>query len=292
MNWWREYADRMQCDAPLGKMTWFRLGGAARFLFRPRDADDLAVFVQKARAADEPVKVLGGGANVLVRDDGFDGVVVRLDHNEFRKVERSKGSLTVGAGVDLMVLSRDCSEQGLSGLECMAGIPGRVGGAVCMNAGGRWGEFGDVVQSVDVLDGEGRMERWSRDRAGFGYRSSEIGDRVVLSARLELTPDDPNRVRDKFNECFDYKQRSQPMADKSAGCIFKNPPGESAGALIDRAKLKGASCGAARVSDHHANFIVAESGAKASDVLRLIDLIRERVRETFNVELEVEIDIW
>lgn len=292
MSWWSEFADRIERDAPLGRLTWFRLGGVARYLFRPRDADDLALFVRLARTADASVKVLGGGANVLIRDEGFDGFVVRLDDDEFRKVERRDGSMTVGAGVDLMVLSRDCSEQGLGGLECMAGIPGRVGGAIRMNAGGRFGEFGEVVRSAELLNPEGRIERWSHDRIGFGYRSSELGERIVLSASLGLTPDDPKRVLEKFQECFEYKQRSQPMADKSAGCIFKNPPGQSAGELIDRAGLKGVFCNGASVSQRHANFIVARPGTKTTDVLQLIDMIRHRVREELGTELEVEVDIW
>jgi len=246
------------------------------------------------RAAKEnvPLKVLGAGANVLVRDDGFDGVVVRLDQPEFRSVTRHGNELECGAGVDLMPLTKWCSAEGLSGLEGMAGIPATVGGAVRMNAGGRDHEFSSVVRDVRVLGSDGAIETWSANRLGFAYRYSDLGDRIVLSARLGLAEDDPQRVRRKHDEYFEFKKRSQPLADKSAGCIFKNPNGQSAGALIDRAGLKGLSSGNARVSQRHANFIVAGAGATATDVLRLIDMIRDRVRQLFDTQLEVEIDIW
>lgn len=292
MSWWSEFASRIERDAPIGLQTWFRLGGTARYLFRPRDADDLAQLMACAGQEALPVKVLGQGANVLVSDDGFDGVVVRLDGDAFRTVSRRGATLEVGAGVDLMPLARDCSERGLSGLECTAGIPGTVGGAVRMNAGGRFGELGDVVTQVCVLRGEGRLEVRSHDDVGFDYRNTNLGDAIVLSVQLDLVEDDPLRVKGRFDEYFEYKRVSQPLAEHSAGCIFKNPTGQSAGALIDRAGLKGARYGEARVSRRHANFILAKRGATASDVLNLIDLVRERVRTAFGTDLEVEIDIW
>ena len=292
MSWWSEFASRIECDAPVGKQTWFCLGGRARYLFRPESADDLAALMKRASREALPLKVLGDGANVLIRDDGFDGVVVRLEGEAFRSIERRSGTLEVGAGVDLMSLVCQCNEQGLSGLECMAGIPGTVGGAVRMNAGGRFGDISRVVRRVRLLDAQGRPETWSHDRIGFGYRCSNLGDRVVLSALFELIEDAPARVKRRFDEYLEYKRRSQPLAEKSAGCVFKNPTGASAGALIDRAGLKGARCGEALVSKQHANFIIAEPGATASDVLHLIDLIRERVRTVFDTELEVEIDVW
>ncbi len=292
MSWWREFASRIECDAPIGRSTWFRLGGCARFLFRPQDVSQLSSLLVRARQEDVPVKVLGSGANVLVSDDGFDGVVVRLDSEVFRTTNRTADRLDVGAGVGLMPLARLCSEQGLSGLEYLAGIPATVGGAVKMNAGGRLGDLSQVVREIRVLGDDGSVETWDNQRIGFGYRHSELGDRIVLSARLALQPGDPEAVTKTFDECFDYKRRVQPMAERSAGCVFKNPAGESAGALIDRAGLKGTSCGGARVSSRHANFIVVDSGATASDVLGLVERIQERVRRVFDVELALEIEVW
>lgn len=292
MNWWRAFADRMELEAPLARRTWFGLGGSAKFLCRPRSADDLAELAASARNASVPFKVLGAGANVLVSDDGFDGVVVRLDAAAFRTVERTGNRLRVGAGVELMPLARSCSEAGLAGLEGLAGIPASIGGAVRMNAGGRFGEISDVVRSIDVLTPAGRVERWSKERIGFGYRHSAIGDEIVLSAEIELSEDDPETVGRRYHECFAMKMESQPIRENSAGCIFKNPHGRSAGAMIDQAGLKGTRCGGARVSERHANFIVADGGATASDVLRLIDVVRDRVKQEFATELDLEIDVW
>jgi UDP-N-acetylmuramate dehydrogenase len=174
----------------------------------------------------------------------------------------------------------------------MAGIPATVGGAVRMNAGGRCGEFGDVVAEVQVILPDGQMERWGRERLAFGYRRSAIKDEIVTSARLNLQDDDPGQSAARYHEYWRVKRATQPLAEKSAGCIFRNPPGASAGALIDRAGLKGMRMGGARVSERHANFIVAERGAKAADVLRLIDYIRERVARDFATELQTEVDIW
>lgn len=292
MNWWREFANQIERDAPVGRSTWFRLGGRARYLFRPLDVQQLAGLIQRARQEDIPVKVLGCGANVLVSDDGFDGVVVRLDGEPFQNVrETTDDQIEVGAGVDLMPLSRGLSERGLSGLEFMAGIPATMGGAVRMNAGGPTREISGVVADITVMDSDGAIDVWDHDRVGFGYRKTELGECIVLSARLQLTPDDPTRIKRTYDDCFAFKQKTQPLADRSAGCIFRNPLGGSAGALIDRAGLKGTRCGGASVSDRHANFIVADSTATASDVLRLIDRVREQVQEMFETELELELEV-
>ncbi len=292
MSWWNDFARDMECNAPLGCLTSFRVGGRARYLYRPRDVDRLAAMLRCARAEGIAMRVLGGGANVLVPDEGFDGVVVRLDSPRFRAIDWNGATVTIGAGVDVMAFARRCSSRGWSGLECMAGIPASVGGAVRMNAGGRFGDFGTLVREADVLRLGGERETWSRERLDFGYRSSAIDAEIVLAARLELCEDDPLRARERFDECLNYKRNTQPLGDHSAGCIFKNPDGQSAGALIDRAGVKGARRGRAYVSTDHANFIVARDGAKAADILALIDLMRERVRDDFGVELEVEVDIW
>ncbi len=292
MSWWSEFADRIECDAPIGRSTWFRLGGSARFLCHPRDSQDLAALVRCAQKHGVPFKVLGSGANVLVSDDGYDGVVIRLDSEAFRRVDRHEDSMTLGAGVDLMPFAKQCSDEGLSGLECMAGIPATAGGAVRMNAGGRFGSFGDVVRRVTCVGRDGIVETIDQSELGFGYRRSLVGDRIVCSVEIELTQDEPAKVKRRFDEYFSYKQETQPLADKSAGCVFKNPPGQSAGALIDRAGLKGTRCGAAHVSHRHANFIIADPGATATDVMQLIDLVRDRVEREFGTRLEIEIDIW
>ncbi len=292
MAWWSEYAARIEPDAALDKLTWFKLGGRAKWLFRPEGVDDLASMVRRARGEGVSVRVLGAGANVLVRDDGVDGVVVRLDEPAFRGESIDGCRVTVGGGADVMPLARRLAKTGLAGLEFMAGIPATVGGAIRMNAGGLGGEFGDVVRRVRVMKPDGTIEDWDRDRLAFGYRTSSIRDEVVLSAELELCSDDPDEIRKRYDAQFAAKRASQPLVDKSAGCIFKNPPGLSAGALIDRAGLKGTRCGKASVSHRHANFIVADPDARASDVLSLMDVIKRRVLDHWGMELQAEIEVW
>jgi len=279
----------------LAELTWFGLGGRARYVAHPAGADSLGVILRRALDHGVPVKILGGGANVLVRDDGFDGVVVRLDDESFRRVEIDGDCVRAGAGVDLMRLARRCSQAGLAGLECLAGIPGTVGGAIRMNAGGSYGEVSTVVETVAVVDpGHPLPQRQtlSRRQVGFGYRRTGLGSRIVTGATFRLRQEDPADVYARFKDLWRLKQASQPMADHSAGCIFTNPKDDSAGRLIDRAGLKGARSGGARVSDRHANFIVADRGATASDVLNLIDLVRDTVCDRFGTELELEIDVW
>lgn len=253
----------------------------------------MASFLRRAADEDVGVKVLGRGANVLVSDDGFDGVVVRLDSKDFKRVSRRGERFEVGAGVDLMPLVRKCSREGLSGLEGLAGIPATIGGAIRMNAGGPAGEMGDVVEEISVLTSEKKVEMRTADQIGFRYRNTDLkGGDIILAAALKLHEGDPVKVRSAFREHLERKQRTQPLAEHSAGCIFKNPAVKPAGALIDQAGLKGSRFGAAEVSSVHANFIVARSGATASDVLHLIDYVRERVLRLFDTELETEIEIW
>lgn len=292
MNWSGTCAERLEVDVPLGPLTCYRVGGPARYLYSPQNADDLKAIARNARQADLPLKVLGRGANVLIRDDGFDGVVVRLDSDGFRSMRFEGRHVLVGAGCDLMKLCKAAAQRGLAGLECLAGIPGTVGGAIRMNAGGRFGCIGDAVDRFDVLTPDGRVESRSREQTLFDYRSCAIGDSIVLSAEFGLMQRSQAEVWQRYREYWHYKKRTQPLADRSAGCVFKNPPGESAGRLIDQAGLKGERCGGAVVSTQHANFISADCDAAASDVLRLIDRIRTRVSQKFGQDLELEIDVW
>ena len=292
MNWFSEFAGRIEHDVPLSPLTWFKLGGCARHVYRPAEEDQLARMVGRAHCDDIPTRVLGGGANVLIRDDGVDGVVVRLDDAVFQKVEYQGERVIAAGGADLMRLTRECARRGLAGLECMAGIPGTVGGAIRMNAGGKHGAIGETVSSARLLTPEGDLEVLRAEQLGFGYRRSAVGPRIVLSAELQLRQDDPRRVLARYEDIWECKKTSQPFGENSAGCVFKNPPGESAGRLIDEAGMKGESIGGARVSREHANFIVTRKGATADDVLRLMDRIRQTVRRQSGIELELEIDIW
>jgi UDP-N-acetylmuramate dehydrogenase len=292
MNWFEEFGEQVRPDVPLAPLTWFGLGGPAKYFVAPRDLGQLQAIVARLRQEEIAILVLGSGANLLVNDKGVEGAVVCLNSPEFKKMSISGTKLTAGAGKDVQNLVLEVTKKGLSGLECLAGIPGSVGGELKMNAGGAFGDIGSSVESVTVMDTNGQVMTRGKDDLVFEYRKSNITAKFILSATFTLAQDDPERVMNKVKEIWMFKKNSQPLADKSAGCIFKNPQGLSAGSLIDQAGLKGAAIGGAEVSLKHANFITAKKGAKAADVQNLIQMIQQRVREKFDVELETEVVIW
>jgi len=286
---------------PLAGRTLLRVGGPARWLAQPPDVEHLAQLVRRCRNDDVDLYVLGGGANLLVSDDGIDGMVVRLDAPSFRRVKWPVSStadaggeavVSAGGGADMLRLVVEAVRRGWAGLEGLAGIPGTVGGCIRMNAGGCWGQMADVVAEVTVVDRDGQVRTLGAEAIDFGYRTSSLAGAIVCDAKLVLRRDDPARLRERFLSNWQQKKAAQPFNEPSAGCVFKNPPNASAGALVDRAGLKGARVGGARVSEKHANFIVTAPGATAGDVLSLIALIRERVAQLFDVALELEIETW
>jgi UDP-N-acetylmuramate dehydrogenase len=267
-------------EVPLAPYTTLKVGGPAEYFIEPRDPDELARVLAAARECDVPLRVLGSGANLLVRDAGVRGAVVRLT-----RFTRRRG-WHVEAGYGLPRLVKESVAEGLAGLEPLAGVPAAVGGAVRMNAGGRHGEIAGAVAYVDVVGPDGTLRRLRRDEVGFRYRGTSLGDAVVVAAGFDLRPD-PQAAR-RYGEILAAKKATQPLGVPSAGCMFKNPPGAHAGRLIDECGLKGARVGRAHVSRKHANFIVNEGGASADDVLRLVDLVRSRVP----VPLELEVLVW
>ncbi len=282
----------VQEQAPLAPLTWYRIGGPARYLIRPRTPAELAEVARRCVENDLRMHVLGLGANLLVGDAGVNGAVLRLDADHWRQVHIAGTTVEVGAGVDLQKLVLRTVRSGLAGLECLAGIPGTVGGGVKMNAGGKFGDLGAVVRTVTVMDSAGNAFDRDKDDLVFGYRSTNITAPFILGATLELDEDDPARIMRKTKEIWMYKRNTQPLNTKNCGCTFKNPRGLSAGALIDQAGLKGTRVGGAEVSDKHANFIIAHPGCRADDVLGLVRLIREKVADRTGVELESEVQVW
>ncbi|WP_428938763.1 UDP-N-acetylmuramate dehydrogenase [Fontivita pretiosa] len=279
-------------NEPLAPHTWYKIGGPARWYIRPRSLEELQEAARRCVENEVPIYVLGLGANLLVSDRGVDGAVFRLDQEYWRRVRYENNLVEVGAGVDMQKLVLRTCRQGLAGIECLAGIPGTIGGGVRMNAGGKFGDIGAVVARVTVMDSEGTVFERTKDDLVFEYRSTNIAAPFILGATLELEPDDPERIMRRTKEIWMYKRNSQPLNTKNAGCIFKNPRGLSAGALIDQAGLKGLRVGGAEVSTKHANFIIAHPGCTADDVLRLIKIIREKVYERNQIELESEVQIW
>ncbi|MBN1943723.1 MAG: UDP-N-acetylmuramate dehydrogenase [Phycisphaerae bacterium] len=279
-------------NEPLSKHTWFRIGGPARYFIEPTTFDELCRVTTRCRENSVPIHVLGGGANLLVADAGVPGAVIRLAGEEFQRVTFEENTLTAGAAAEMGKVVLRCVREGRSGLEGLTGVPGTIGGCVRMNAGGAFGDIGSTIECVTVMDEEGNTFQRFRPDLAFAYRSTNITARFILSATFGLTEDDPHRILREVKQIWMHKKNTQPLAAHNAGCIFKNPRGMSAGALIDKAGMKGRRVGGARVSEKHANFILAEKGTTAFDVLRLIDMIREAVAREFNVNLEKEIEVW
>ena len=277
---------------PLAKETWYGLGGPADYFIRPQTTDQLQDIVKRCNENNLPIYVLGFGSNLLVADEGVRGAVIQLKTDNFSQMNFSKEQVSAGAGAELGRLLLTCAKKGLSGLEPLAGIPGSVGGSVRMNAGGNFGDIGAVVESVTLMDKDGRIFQKSKPELQFDYRRTNITARFILEAKINLAQGNPDQITRNIKEIWVFKKNNQPLNTINSGCIFKNPRGLSAGAMIDRAGLKGMQMGGAIVSEKHANFIIARKGCTSKDVMRLIDLIREKVRNQFNIELELEIEIW
>lgn len=294
-----------ETDVPLGPRTWYGVGGPAAVLAHPSSIAQLGALASRCAEQGVTTRVLGSGANLLVADEGVDGVVVQLDDPSFSPLRVEGNRVTVGAGYDLMKLVLELAKRGLAGLEVMAGIPATVGGAVRMNAGGAYGEIGPSVRQVQVMAHNGQVYYRDRDDLIFDYRKTNIVAPYILEVEFELTEEDPDYLMKRVKEIFLYKKTTQPMAERSAGCAFKNPrpiPAEdgeapaqtlpSAGELIERANLKGHRIGGAEISDKHANFIFTHEGGTANDVLTLMNHVQTVVRDTFGIDLQREVIVW
>ena len=296
-------------DQPIA--TWFNLGGKAARMAKPRNADELRGCLE----LDPTLRILGDGANLLIADEGVKELVVSLSEGDFGTFTigaidaRGYANVRAGAGVHLFKLINATVEAGLTGLENLAGIPACVGGAVVMNAGGKFGSTSDYIASVEVIDRQGQAHTLKRAQIEFTYRHSSLtrAGHIVTAAefRLRRAEGGPAGVKAKLKEVTEFKKSTQPMNANSAGCCFKNPTLSdhvreigtsgtrvSAGMLIDKAGCKGLRSGGAAVSDQHANFIVAEKGCTAGDVITLMRLVREKVQAAFKVTLEPEVVVW
>ena len=284
---------------PLSRHTSFGIGGPADILAYPSDRHDLIALLSGIKKQGVRYVVIGSGTNLLVRDGGFRGVVICLQRLSTIRIEREYHSVGgtfsvvyVEAGALLPKLLSFTIEKGLTGLEFAAGIPGTVGGAICMNAGTAAGEMGDVVDSVGLISPDGALVTRGREDMGFGYRTSHIPPgHLVLDAKIILRHDDQERIKSRVKELQDNRKQRQPWGLQSAGSVFKNPQEESAGKLIEAAKLKGRKVGEAQVSDQHANFIVNLGKARAKDVVTLMEIVKQTVLDVHGVRLEPEIKI-
>lgn len=286
------FEDFVKRAEPLAPHTWFRLGGPAEYFAEPRTVDQLQALVRRASQEGAAVRLLGGGSNILVRDEGVTGVVVRLSAPPFAEVKISPQSITAGGGAKLGETISASVREGLAGLEALVGIPGTIGGALHGNAGSRGGDIGQWTCRATVMTRAGEILTRNREELVFAYRESSLDELVILTAEFELEQDDPEELTKRMQKQWIVKKASQPLGHQSAGCIFKNPRGMSAGMLIEQAGLKNARVGHAEVSERHANFIVADPGATSADVLKLMENVRERVLERLGIELETEIEVW
>ncbi|MGD8988834.1 MAG: UDP-N-acetylmuramate dehydrogenase, partial [Syntrophobacterales bacterium] len=289
------YLDGVEVDwnVTLAGHTSLRVGGPVSCLIRPLSLAGLRSAVQVLNQNHYPHFILGRGTNLLVHDTGIRAAAISLESG-FSQVERvgSSGTVKVGAGLRLRGLLRFCLREGLSGLEFIVGIPGSVGGALRMNAGTDAGVMADVCQEVALLLSDGSLTRLSGAQLRFSYRKLELpADSVVLEAEFSLTPGSRENMREQLRQLLKARKEKQPWQLPSAGSVFKNPPGDYAGRLIEAAGLKGTRVGDAEISMRHANFIVNRGQARARDILALINLAQEKVSQKFGVNLELEIEV-
>jgi UDP-N-acetylmuramate dehydrogenase len=279
-------------DEPLAMHTWFQLGGPAEYFAEPDELDQLLALVQRCREEEVPVRMLGGGSNILVRDEGVPGMVLRLSGPNFSQIRIEGQSVIAGAGATLGHVITTAVHQGLAGLETLIGIPGTLGGALRGNAGSHSADIGQWTSRATVVTQAGEVVERGRDDLLFEYRQSSLDELVILEAEFQLEEDDPQELARRMQKYWIVKKAAQPMGHQCAGCVFRNPRGASAGELIEEAGLKGTRIGGAVVSNRHANFIIAEPECTSQDVLRLIDLIRSQVHERLGMDLERELEIW
>lgn len=317
MKWWKSLKGKVRQKELLREHTTFKIGGPAKFFIEPQDIDDLRLLLNSVnpvrkidtgktkfsngvkrylthsgRQGKIPILVIGAGSNILISDKGLNAVVLRLNSPHFRRISFRNNYLEVGSGVMLNQIVFSAQKHNLSGTEFLVGIPGTVGGALVMNAGIPGRNIGDLVENVTIMDYNGNVKTLNKKDIKFDYRVSSLSKYIILSACIKLAKRNREEIKDKLNRYLNYRKVTQDLSFPSAGCIFKNPAGYSAGRLIDLCGLKGKRIQDACVSLKHANFILNLRRAKAGDIFRLINLIKKEVKNKFHITLKPEIKIW
>jgi UDP-N-acetylmuramate dehydrogenase len=287
-----DFGDIIKRNEPLAPYLHLKLGGPAELLVQPRSRDELSRFVRYSFQEGVPLRVLGSGCNLLVRDEGVRGAVVRLSEPAFAEIRVEASRVQAGTGAEVSNLISQAARHGLAGFETLVGIPGSVGGALRCNAGDRYGDIGQFVCQVEVMDNSGNTQIRDRDELRFGENASNLDDPVILTAWFQLESDSADAIVKRMRKAWIARKASQPLSFQASARIFKNPRGLSAAALIEQAGLTRMRVGGAEVSDRDSNYFIVHPGASTRDVLRLIDLVRSRVQERFNVTLEQEITVW
>ncbi len=281
---------RISANAPLAETTWFRVGGQAQILFSPADEEDLATLLA-ALPREIPATLIGLGSNLIVRDGGVEGVVIRLGGRAFNTIEVTEGwRLVAGAAAPDQFVAKAAAIAGIDGLAFLRGVPGSIGGALRMNAGAHGGEIREVLVEARGIDRSGARRVFTNADMGFSYRHSAVADDVIFTgAMLQGRPGDPAAIVAEMERITRAREESQPIREKTGGSTFKNPPGEKAWRLIDRAGCRGLTIGDAEVSPMHCNFLINRGQATAADIEALGEEVRRRVREATGVTLEWEI---
>ncbi|MFA5411008.1 MAG: UDP-N-acetylmuramate dehydrogenase [Candidatus Omnitrophota bacterium] len=292
MNWQKSLRGRVRFNQPLKKHTTFKVGGPARLFIEPRDCADLKLLLSMLKRYKITPLVIGRGSNILASDAGLNRAVIRLSSPFFNRLELKDSCIEAGAGNLLNRVVGFARKHGLSGPEFLAGIPGTVGGALAMNAGA-WGKnISGLVQKVTIMDYRGNTRTLKKKDIRFVYRSSSLAKYIILSCRIKGLKKDKRAIEKTIRGYLNSRRMSQDLSGPSAGSVFKNPQGKSAGRLIDLCGLKGKKIGDACISRKHANFIINQGNAQAADILRLMGLIKKRVKDKFRINLQPEIKIW
>jgi UDP-N-acetylmuramate dehydrogenase len=283
-----EFGEIVRAKEALAPFTQLKIGGPAEALVQPRSVSELQAVLRRCQERHLPWRVLGGGGNLLIRDEGVKGAVLRLTAAPFTQVDVQGKKARAGAGASLASLISQAARHVLSGLESFVGLPGTVGGALRNFAGDRFGDLGQRVSKIEAIDRQGNLLAQQREELDM----LGLYDIVLLAAEFELEPDSPEAIVKRMRKAWIHRKAAQPFTFQSAVRMFKNPPGLNALALIEQAGLVGTRVGGAAVSDRDASYVVVEPGTSSRDVLRLLELVRSRVQEKFHVELDSEITVW
>lgn len=292
MPQWKGLERTIRANEPLAMHTWLGVGGPAEFYAEPRNANELADIVRCAYEQGIPIRVLGSGSNILIRDEGVPGLVIQLSHPYFADVTIDGNIVSAGGGASLSRVITTAVHEGLAGLEVLTAIPGTIGGALRGNVGAHGGDIGQWVKEVTVLDYTGQISVKDRTEVVFGYRRSSLEDLVILQAKFELEPEDPHELVRRLQKLWIVRKAAQPMGHQASVRVFRDPRGTTAAEVVEAAGLKGTRIGGAVVSERNANFIVTEPNCTTTDMLRLIDTIRMQVLNRLGVNLELDLEIW
>lgn len=292
MSWFEGLEHIVREQEPLAAWNWLRIGGSAEFFAEPTSVEELKEILKRTHAANLPVWMLGSGSNILVRDQGVQGVVIQLSAPAFCEIRSSGNEIVCGGGAKLNHVVSTAARDGLGGMEALVGIPGTIGGALKRNAIGHGAAIGQWTESITAITPAGEELSLGKEELRFGYRESNLDDLVILHATFRLDPSDTAKVTRQMQKLWIMKRSTQPTGELGHGQAFANPRGMTAGEIIEQAGLRSESVGNAQICERNANFIEARAGASSSDVLALIEQVRTKVSETLGVELVPGMEIW